>query len=280
MTVTDEHIRVGDLELRVCSEGEGSPLVVLHGFSGSVESMRGTSDALRSQHRVVRVDLIGHGRSDAPEPVECYAMEQCIEQLDQLCDHLAIEGAHWLGYSMGGRSALCMAALRPARVRSLLLIGASAGLENERDRAARVLADRALADRIEREGVEAFVDHWMALPLFASQKRLGGEFLERARAQRLRNRARGLANSLRGMGTGAQPPVHDRLAHMTLPVCLVVGDEDAKFRTIAERLAAGLPDARVEIVPQSGHAAHLENPRAFADLARRFLAQADVGGVA
>ena len=146
MTPTDRRIRVGDLELRVCSEGEGSPLVVLHGFSGSVESMQGASDALRSQHRVVRVDLIGHGRSDAPEPVACYAMERCVEQLDQLCEQLAIERAHWLGYSMGGRSALCMAALRPARVQSLLLIGASAGLEDERERAARVRADRALAD--------------------------------------------------------------------------------------------------------------------------------------
>jgi hypothetical protein len=115
----------------------------------------------------------------------------------------------------------------------------------------------------------------MALPLFASQARLGARALDAARAQRLRNRPRGLANSLRGMGAGAQPPLHDALARLHRPVLLVVGAEDAKFRAIADRLAAGLPDVRIAVLDDAGHAAHLEAPAAFAQAVRGFLAAVD-----
>jgi pimeloyl-ACP methyl ester carboxylesterase len=140
-----------------------------------------------------------------------------------------------------------------------------------------VREDEALAERIERDGVPAFVDHWMSLPLFASQRRLGAAALAAAREQRLANRAHALASSLRGMGAGAQPFLGERLAAVRAPVCLVVGDEDRRFRRIAESLARELPRARVEVVAAAGHAAHLENPRGFLDITRRFLAEVEAG---
>jgi pimeloyl-ACP methyl ester carboxylesterase len=114
----------------------------------------------------------------------------------------------------------------------------------------------------------------MALPLFASQRRLGAAALAAAREQRLANRAHGLANSLRGMGAGAQPPLQGRLGGLRMPVCLVAGEEDSRFRAVARDLAAEIPDARLEVVPSAGHAAHIENPVAFQRIARRFLARA------
>lgn len=260
-----------EVSLHALCEGSGDPVLVLHGFTGSHESMQGVADALRDRHRVVRCDLIGHGKSPSPVAHAPYGMRACVGQIVDVLDRYAVERAHVLGYSMGGRAALALAAWEPARVRSLVLVGASAGLDDAGARDARRADDEALADRIEREGVPAFVDHWMALPLFASQRRLGSGALAEARAQRLANQATGLANSLRGMGTGAQPPLHDRLGAVTVPVLLAHGAEDAKFAAIARDLASRLPRARVAAIPDAGHACHLEAPDAFAKTVRAFL---------
>lgn len=274
--MTFRRVDVGGLCLAVTERGsahEGLPIVLLHGFTGCAGSMAEVAEALASRSRTLCVDLVGHGRSDAPVDVAPYTMEACVGQLKALLDALEIQRAHWLGYSMGGRTALQFASAHPEHVSRVVLVGASAGLSDPADRAARVASDEALATRIEVEGLEAFVDAWMALPLFASQKRLGEEALAAARAQRLQNSIHGLGNSLRGMGTGAQTPLQSKLASVDVPVCLVVGDEDAKFQAIATELAGQLPNARVAPILESGHAAHLEAPRVFADVVRRFFAE-------
>jgi 2-succinyl-6-hydroxy-2,4-cyclohexadiene-1-carboxylate synthase len=267
-------VEAGGLRLHVALEGEGPPLLVLHGFTGSSESMEGIATGLRDAFRSVRLDLVGHGRSDAPK-AGFYTMESCVTQVAEALDALGIPQAHVLGYSMGGRVGLALCAWRPERVRSALLVGASAGLEEARARAERRRADEALAARIESEGLERFVDWWMELPLFASQRRLGQAALARARAQRLSNRAHGLAQSLRGMGTGAQPALHARLPSLHVPILLVAGSLDAKFAGIASNLASRLPNARAQLVPGAGHACHLEQPEAFLRIARRFFADAE-----
>lgn len=256
-------------------EGEGAPVLVLHGFTGSSESMDGVAAGLCDRWQTVRLDLVGHGESEAPRDAAEYTMERCIEQVTAALDRLGIGSAHVVGYSMGGRAALALAAWHPGRVRSAILVGACAGLADAAARAERRRADEALADRIEREGLDAFVEHWMSLPLFATQRRLGADALARARAQRLRNRPHGLANSLRGMGTGAQPPLHEALHRVNVPVGIVVGELDAKFSAIAHELATSLPCAEVNAIPAAGHACHVEAPRAFLRAARRFLEDAE-----
>jgi len=251
-------------------ERGGRPVVVLHGFTGDSDSMAGVCDALETGTPNVRVELIGHGRSEAPHDPALYSMERCVAQVAAAIEVLALPRPHLVGYSMGGRVALALAARSPERISSVLTVGASAGLEDPLERARRRQSDEALADRILRDGVPAFVDAWMANPLFASQRRLALQARARARRQRLRNRAHGLANSLIGMGSGAQACVVPLLAQRSPPICLLVGAEDAKFRAIAEKLASAVRLARVETIPSAGHAAHLENPAAFATAMRRF----------
>ncbi|MEE3332084.1 MAG: 2-succinyl-6-hydroxy-2,4-cyclohexadiene-1-carboxylate synthase [Myxococcota bacterium] len=270
--MSSRRIDIGELSLCVTERGQGFPVVVLHGFTGCAASMQSAAETLAANFYTLSIDLIGHGASDAPDDVADYAMAACVGQLDKLLDRLDIERAHWLGYSMGGRTALQFAVAHPRRVERLLLVGASAGLSDPAARAARIESDEALADRIESDGVENFVDAWMALPLFASQKRLGDEALCAARGQRLQNQPHALANSLRGMGSGAQSPLQSQLPDLRAPVCLVVGDEDQKFQAIAADLANRLPNASVEILTESGHAAHLENPADFGRIAERFFA--------
>lgn len=266
-------VPVGDVSLALEERGAGPPLVVLHGFTGSGRAMTGVARALAADFRTLAVDLIGHGHSDRPRELAPYRMAAAVDQLRGLLEQRGVERARWLGYSMGGRVALAFAVAHPERVERLLLVGASAGIADPTAREERVRADEQLAERIERVGVEAFVDDWMALPLFASQSRLGPAALAEARSQRLDNDSHALAHSLRGMGSGAQEPLHERLPQLWSPVCLAVGDEDTKFDAIARELADRLPNATVERIPNAGHAAHLENPDGFGAAARRFFTQ-------
>lgn len=275
-----QEVDCGGVMLAVASDvpmraGRARPVVLLHGFTGSSESMAGVARSLCEERPVHRIDLIGHGRSDAPEDVAHYSMQRCVDQVVALMDALGLERPHLVGYSMGARTALSLAAARPDRIASALLVGVSPGFDDAEARTQRVRADSALADQIESGDLAAFVDRWMALPLFASQKRLGEDALAAAREQRLRCSPRGLANSLLGMGTGAMPPLCGALATIPLPVRLVVGDEDVKFLRIAQGLVATLRDGALDVIPQAGHAAHLEQPEAFARIARDFHTAVD-----
>ena len=114
----------------------------------------------------------------------------------------------------------------------------------------------------------------MAQPLFATPARGSAREALAARApQRLANRAHGLAAALRAIGAGAQPPLHARLPRVQLPVLLVAGAEDARFAAVARDLAQRLPTRALAVVAGAGHAAHLENPQAFAAVARDFFAE-------
>ena len=254
---------VSGADLYAVSRGDGPALLLLHGFTGSGASWDHHVDVLASRFRTVTVDLIGHGRSAAPDDPERYRMDRCVVDLAAVLDRLGIGRAAGLGYSMGGRVALHLALAAPERVAALVLESASPGIADPAERAARVRADEELAAFIEREGIEAFVDRWERQPLFASQHRLPAATRQALRASRLANRPRGLANSLRGMGTGTMEPVHARLADLRLPVLLITGALDAKYVTLSHAMAEAMPDARLVIVPDAGHTVHLEQPEAF-----------------
>jgi 2-succinyl-6-hydroxy-2,4-cyclohexadiene-1-carboxylate synthase len=258
--------------LAVAEIGRGEPLLLVHGFTGSHRAWRAELlDGLAMQHRVLAVDLIGHGASDRPHAPERYALAEVVEDLCELLDACDAVDATWIGYSMGGRIALGAAALRPARVRALVLEGTSPGLESELERATRRTADDALASELERGELEPFVDAWMRQPLFATQARLPHEILAAQREGRLRNDPRALAACLRGLGTGTQPSFWKELHSLDVPALLVVGALDEKFRGIAARMLEVLSHARVAVVEDAGHAVNLEAPTAYLEAVRGFL---------
>lgn len=264
--------RAGTVAGRAAGGGEaGYPIVLLHGFTGSTASWSAQRGPFARHGRVIAVDLIGHGRSGAPAGVDRYRMERCVADLLSLFDRLGLDRVRLVGYSMGGRVALHVAVAAPERVSALVLESASPGIADPGERAARRRQDEALADRIEREGIEAFVRYWESLPLFATQRRLPPEVRERLRAQRLGNRPDGLANSLRGMGAGAQEPLWDRLSKLDMPVLLVVGEHDAKYVALGRDMAGRLRRARLAVVPGAGHAVHLERPGEFNRIVCEFL---------
>lgn len=274
----DEFISAAGLRMRVRRLGVGQPgrtVAVLHGFTGSIESMQPVSEAFAADRPVVALDLVGHGETEAPARPSAYSMEACVAQIVAVFDALGLGCVHVVGYSMGARAALSLAAAHPTRIASLVLVGVSPGLPNPEARAERVAADEALARKIEMHGLERFVDDWMALPLFASQAACGEAFLAASRAQRLRSNPLGLAESLRGMGSGAMPPLHDRLKKIAQPVLLIAGSRDEKFTRLATELRGLFPAGRSLILEGVGHAAHLEATHEFARLTHTFLLEND-----
>ncbi len=257
--------------------GGGPAVTFLHGFTQTGRSWLEAVERLGERWRCAVPDLRGHGTTRVARGAAC-SMDACAGDLELLWARIGVERTHLVGYSMGGRLALHVAATRPRRLASLLTIGAHAGLEDPQARAARRAEDEALAARIERDGVEPFVDAWARLPLFAGLGRRGPEFATALRAQRLENTAAGLACSLRGMGAGAMRPVWAELAGLGVPCTFVAGENDERYAAFARRLAQTVPGGRAEIVPDAGHAVHLERPDEFVRLLAAHLERAEASG--
>ena len=272
MTADERDVDVGDgLRLHVSCTGSGPPLVLLHGFTGSGASWDSLRTAVCARHATITIDLPGHGRSGAPDDPGRYGLDRLADDIAVVMDTLSMSRIALLGYSLGGRAALRFALRQPGRVAALIVESASAGIEDPGARASRLAADRALADTIERDGIAAFVAWWERLPLWGSQASLPDAARARLRAQRLDNRPRGLANSLRGAGAGVDPPVRDRLQSLRIPTLIIAGALDEKYVDAGRQMEDAIPGAHVAIVPDAGHAAHLERPEAFATLVTGFL---------
>jgi 2-succinyl-6-hydroxy-2,4-cyclohexadiene-1-carboxylate synthase len=231
-------------------------LVLLHGFTQTGRSWQPIAHALAGRYRAAAPDLPGHGAFAERRPASFPACDAYLRAVSE-------EPYVLCGYSMGGRVALHAAFSLGARVRRLVLIGASPGLADPAEHAARAASDAALADRIEAIGIDAFAAEWESQPLFAGMPRGVAEL---AGEDRRRNTASGLAAALRGLGTGVMPSLWERLPDLDVPVDLVVGEQDEKFRGIAEKMAYALPRAGVTVVPDAGHAVQLEAPGAVVEL--------------
>lgn len=252
--------------------GEGPPCLWLHGFTGSRRSWDAIVSTMQMSHRCVVVDLLGHGESDAPKDPRHYRMDAVVATLHQLMNSLGHPTFDCVGYSMGGRIALALASMRTGSVRRLVLESASPGLETLQERTDRTIRDEQLAEAIAANGIADFVHAWERLPLFASQQiHCDRAALERQRSIRLAQRADGLAGSLRGLGTGAQPSFWSEMAQLTLPILLVTGELDGKFCDLAARMQLLLPNAQHRIVHAAGHAVHMEQVCVYQTLIQDWL---------
>jgi 2-succinyl-6-hydroxy-2,4-cyclohexadiene-1-carboxylate synthase len=175
--------------------------------------------------------------------------------------------ASYVGYSMGARFVLHLALANPELVHDLVLIGGTGGIDDAKARADRKRNDEAMADRLERDGLEPFLDAWLGQPLFAG---LSAEM--QFREARKENTIEGLAESLRQAGTGSQDPLWDRLRRLDMPVLVVAGAADEKFSVEGRRLVESIgSNATLALIEGAGHAAHLEQPELFLSTLRGWL---------
>lgn len=231
-------------------------MVLLHGFAGSGASWDAVRAAAGGEaYPALAPDLRGHGARASVRPVD---VGGCVADVLAALPDRPVGLA---GYSLGGRVALHVALAAPGRVERLVLVATTAGLEGEQERRARRAADDALAARLLEDGLDAFASRWSAQALFADDPSAVRAAQE---SEVLGGDAEGLAASLRGLSPGRVPAVWDRLRELTMPVDIVVGERDVKYRAIAGRLVAAVPDATLHVVPAAGHGLLRETPEAVA----------------
>ena len=248
----------------VRTSGSGPTVLLIHGFTGRASDWTPFLQPLhRSGHRTIVVDLLGHGRSDAPADPAHHAIERQATDIAAFLRRLDAVPTVVVGYSMGARVALRLAITEPGLVEGLVLESPSAGIADARERAARAAADAGLADQLERDGLDAFLETWEAAPLFAAERLLPAAVQTHIHEARRRNRAAALAASLRGAGQGRMEPLIDRLRLIRCPTLVVAGALDAVGIERARVVAQRIPSVRMLILPGIGHAPHREAPLRF-----------------
>ena len=223
--------------------------ILVHGFTQSADSWQPLIDALPGDWDIVPIEV--------PEGLDFLSTASGI----------GARGGRgtYVGYSMGGRLCLALALERPDLVDELVLVSASPGIADERERSARRTADERLALDVERDGVDAFLDRWLDQPLFASLPR----DLARVDERRRTNTVDRITHQLRALGQGVQPSFWEQLPQLAMPVTLVTGAYDRKYTELAGRMGAAIgDDALVVVIPRAGHALHLEQPAALAAVLR------------
>jgi 2-succinyl-6-hydroxy-2,4-cyclohexadiene-1-carboxylate synthase len=262
----------GDLYYQV--KGQGPAITLLHGFTQRGESWREAALQLGAAWTVIVPDLRGHGRTTVPSEGD-HSQPAAAADLRRLWDHLEVSCSHLVGYSMGGRLALHVAATSAHDIRSLVVVSGHAGL-SEPERGRRREADSVLAEHILAVGIEQFAREWGEQQLFSGVRRRGREYTERLVAMRRANRPESLAASLRDMGAGAMASLWEELRSFDRPALILAGGEDLRYRAFGEQLAETLPNARLELIEGAGHALPQERPKEVGIAIARFLREVEV----
>ena len=270
------YMTIDGYRLHLLEAGVGPAVLLLHGFAGSAEDWRPTGELLaRAGYRALAVDGLGFGRSAKPGDAP-YSLELATRLYAGLLDALGLGGAHVVAHSMGGKYALALALLQPARVASLTLVASDGFAEaSPLTRAGGwPLVGGALLWLSSRPAVVRLT---FGAAFYAPERYLDAALLARAQAALAGpDNRRALtalsrrydATDLRRTGLSA------RLGELQAPTLFVWGEQDRVFplATSGRAALAALPQAQLATLPRCGHFPQIEAPRAFCGLLLGFLA--------
>ncbi|HEY5908237.1 MAG TPA: alpha/beta fold hydrolase [Vicinamibacteria bacterium] len=259
-------LKIAGGEIAYDATGEGPAVLLLHGFPLGLWTWDAQAEALKARYRVVRFDDRGFGASppgDGP-----LTMERIADDAAGLLDHLGIERACVAGCSMGGYAAFAMVRRHPDRLRGLVLQDTRAGADGEEARKNRAI----LAEKTLREGSGAALDAFLPKLLGDTTKTQRPAVVQNLREKILATSPRGIANALYGLGARADST--SSLREVRVPTLVVCGAEDT-ITPVAESEAMhrAIAGSRLEVIPQAGHLANLEDPQAYNALLAGFLDQ-------
>jgi pimeloyl-ACP methyl ester carboxylesterase len=261
-----------------CEDRSAGPAVLfVHEYGGSCRSFDVQVEAFRARHRCVVFNARGYPPSEVPASVGSYSQYHALADIGAVLDGLGIEKVHLVGASMGAASALQFALKQPGRVLSATLVGIGSGSD---DPALFRQSAEANAKQIETGGMRAFAEQMGRNPNRIRMMEKDPAEFRRSLEGLSRMSPVGHANTMRGVQAGRPPLYADekRLALFRVPVLVVVGEEDAGCRKPSEFLERVLPDARLVVVPKTGHAVNQEEPAEFNRLCLAFIEAVTVAG--
>lgn len=281
------------------------PVVLLHGFMQSSTSWDGIARSLTNRFCVYALDFMGHGLTEKSKKPARYTYEDMAASVDYflrkvVCAHEKhahtrqaltsrprtkspnAKRAHVIGYSMGGRIALRLLQTSSDVLASVVLESCNLGCATETERTEAAQRNQGWVDRIQHDGMEAFVNYWETLPMFATQKELGWDKL--LHVSRAANNPTSMVLCLQGSGKQAMPLTEVTLEAVRtqrqngLPMLYIYGDKDAKSAAVAATLEA--EGVLVSVIP-AGHNVHLEAPMLYLKEVVHFLAntEAETSGI-
>lgn len=267
-------LKVDDIQFNiVVNESElnttKTPVVFLHGFTGSAKDWQFIFNKLQSKYLPIAFDLIGHGETDSPENQKHYTCSAIVYQIDSIISKLGIQKFIIAGYSMGGRAALSYSLKHPDKISAAIFESTTAGITDIHEMKDRVELDLLLSDKIKSEGIKSFTEFWFDMPLFAQLKNLPN--FQQILNKRNQNSVVGLSNMLIGFSTGLMPGYWDRLHTLNIPVLLLSGHLDEKYTKLNQSMKLRFPQAKHFIIEECGHNVHLEKPQLFTKFVEDFL---------
>jgi len=250
---------------------EKSTILFLHGFTGKSVDWKDVAEQVDERFNKIALDLVGHGKSSSPADIQYYKIESMIDQIDHILSYLSLKKIILIGYSMGGRVALSFAIEKSDFIKGLILESTTAGIKSEKERTERKNSDDELAAYLEKNNFESFIDKWLDKEIFGTIRRFSNVKIKTIKEEKLKNSRAGLANSLRGFGTGNMDYLGDKLSELKMPVLLLSGQLDSKFTKLNAEMQKQIPNSKHVVVSNAGHNIHLEEQKKFVKAINKFL---------
>uniref|UniRef100_A0A0D3F6X6 Mandelate racemase/muconate lactonizing enzyme C-terminal domain-containing protein n=1 Tax=Oryza barthii TaxID=65489 RepID=A0A0D3F6X6_9ORYZ len=260
-------------------------ILFLHGFLGTSEDWVPMMKALSPSARVIAVDLPGHGESEILQhDVEnsnqiSFSVQSVADLLLKLIRNITDGAVVVVGYSMGARIALHMALNQNHKISGAVIISGSPGLRDEASKRRRSAIDRSRAHFLSSCGLENFLETWYSAKMWASLRE-HPKFDSLVRTRMKHNNIKALSKVLADSSIGTQKSLWEDLKHLKSPLLIVAGEKDPKFKEISQQMCREIrkhkdreSDGLCEmiIIPDSGHAVHVENPLPLVRAIRKFL---------
>jgi pimeloyl-ACP methyl ester carboxylesterase len=237
-------------------EGSGSPIVLIHGFGAAIDWWDEIAPTLAADHRVIRMDLIGHGGTETP--ASGYAIERQAALVKAVLDKLGVGRVTVIGHSMGGEVATAFAESDPRRIERLVLIDSPPGVEATFNLMTRLAFTPVVGELLSRFETDSVIRKSLAqgfAPGFPVPERFVADF------KQLTYRAfRSAHDASVAFRTERQAPDRLKALDPVPPLLVIFGSRDALIPASSAELFEAVPGARVEVVDGAGHSPMVEAP--------------------
>lgn len=268
--------KVNGVELYYEVTGEGFPIVFSHEFAGDYRSWEPQVRYFSRLYQCITYNHRGFPPSCVPEDPEAYSQDILVDDLRALLDHLGIQQAHVVGFSMGGNVALNLAIRYPECCRSIVVAGTGSGTTN-RERFEQDIKE--IVDTLMTKGMRAFADIYTVGAARLQFRRKDPRGWEEFREQFAQHSAIGSALTMQGVQL-RRPPIFalkEQLNRLTVPTLVIIGDEDEPCVDPAVFMKREIPTSGLVVLPQTGHTLNLEEPMAFNRALHDFFVTVEAG---